>query len=189
MGGWPDLAVSNDTERNKLYHNNHNGTFSEEGRLAGIAFSEDGIARGAMGIDSNDFDRSGNPSLAIGNFSNQMLGLYHNEGNRFFIDEGPSSAVGRASLLSLSFGLFFFDYDLDGLEDLFAANGHIEPEINLIQPQVVYAELPLLFHQEGHKLFQEVGNQLGFTRPLVAPGAAYADINTDAYPDILLTPT
>ncbi len=112
--GWPDLAVSNDTQPNKLYRNNRNGTFTEQAVQAGIAFSEDGIARGAMGIDEVDFDHSGYPSLAIGNFSNQMLGLYHNEGNRFFIDIAPSSSIGRASLLSLSFGIFFFDYDLDG---------------------------------------------------------------------------
>ncbi len=187
MDGWPDLAVSNDTQPNKLYRNNHNGTFREQAVQAGIAFSEDGIARGAMGIDADDFDRSGYPSLAIGNFSNQMLGLYHNEGNRFFIDEAPSSAVGRASLLSLSFGLFFFDYDLDGLEDLFVANGHIEPDINRIQPQVKYAQVPLVFHNEGRSRFQEVGRQLGFTRPIVARGAAYADIDNDSAPDILLT--
>ena len=187
LDGWPDLAVSNDTQPNKLYHNNRNGTFTEQAVQAGIAFSEDGIARGAMGIDAADFDRSGFPSLAIGNFSNQMIGLYHNEGNRFFIDEAPSSAVGRASLLSLSFGLFFFDYDLDGLDDLFVANGHIEPEINRIQPQVAYAELPLIFHNEGGKKFREVGRELGFARRLVARGAAYADIDNDGYPDILLT--
>ncbi len=185
--GWPDIAVSNDTERNKLYHNNRNGTFTEEGIKAGIAFSEDGIARGAMGIDDADFDRSGFPSLAIGNFSNQMIGLYHNEGNRFFIDEAPSSTVGRSSLLSLSFGLFFFDYDLDGLDDLFVANGHIEPDINRIQPQVAYAQFPLVFHNEGNDRFQETGKPLGFTRRLVARGAAYADIDNDGAPDILLT--
>ena len=187
MDGWPDIAVSNDTERNKLYRNNHDGTFKEEAVQAGIAFSEDGIARGAMGIDEGDFDHSGYPSLAIGNFSNQMMGLYHNEGNRFFIDIAPSSTVGRASLLSLSFGLFFFDYDLDGLEDLFVANGHIEPDINLIQPQVAYAQLPLVFHNQGHDHFQETGKSLGFARKLVARGAAYADFDNDGAPDILLT--
>jgi hypothetical protein len=187
MDGWPDLAVSNDTERNKLYHNNHNGTFTEQAVQAGIAFSEDGVARGAMGIDADDFDHSGYPSLAIGNFSNQMLGLYHNEGNRFFIDIAPSSSVGRASLLSLSFGLFFFDYDLDGREDMFVANGHIEPDIGRIQPEVTYAQLPLVFHNEGHDKFQEVGRQLGFTRRWVARGAAYADIDNDGAPDVLIT--
>ena len=185
--GWPDLAISNDTERNKLYHNNRNGTFTEQAVQAGIAFSEDGIARGAMGIDAVDFDRSGYPSLAIGNFSNQMLGLYHNEGNRFFIDIAPSSSVGRATLLSLSFGIFFFDYDLDGREDIFVANGHIEPDINRIQPQVAYAQLPLVFHNEGDDRFQQTGKALGFTRPFVARGAAHADIDNDGAPDILLT--
>ncbi len=185
--GWPDLAVANDTERNKLYRNNHNGTFTEQAVQAGIAFSEDGIARGAMGIDQGDFDHSGYPSLAIGNFSNQMIGLYHNEGNRFFIDVAPSSSIGRASLLSLSFGLFFFDYDLDGLEDLFVANGHIEPDIARIQPQVTYTQTPLIFHNQGGSRFQEVGKQLGFSRKMVARGAAYADIDNDGRLDILLT--
>jgi enediyne biosynthesis protein E4 len=185
--GWPDLAVTNDTERNKLYHNNRNGTFTEQAVQAGIAFSEDGIARGAMGVDAVDFDHSGFPSLAIGNFSNQMLGLYHNEGNRFFIDIAPSSSVGRASLLSLSFGLFFFDYDLDGRPDIFVADGHIEPDINRIQPQVAYAQLPMVFHNEGEEKFQSMGKTLGFTRTFVARGAAHADIDNDGAPDILLT--
>ncbi len=186
LDGWPDLAVSNDTERNKLYHNNRNGTFTEQGVQAGIAFSEDGIARGAMGIDVADFDRSGFPSLAIGNFSNQMMGLYHNEGNRFFIDIAPSSSVGRASLLSLTFGLFFFDYDLDGLEDIFAANGHIEPEIARIQPQVAFAQAPLLFHNSGGSRYEDVSKKLGFNSKLVARGAAHGDIDNDGRPDILL---
>jgi len=187
MDGWPDLAVANDTQPNKLYHNNRDGTFTNEAYPAGIAASEDGIVRGAMGIDALDYDRSGYPSLAIGNFANQMIALYHNEGNRLFVDEAPASEVGRASLLSLSFGLFYFDYDLDGLDDLFVANGHIEPEIARIQHQVAYAELPLIFHDEGRGHFKEVGKQVGFTRPLVARGAAYADIDNDGAPDILLT--
>ncbi len=184
--GWLDLAVANDTERNKLYRNNRNGTFTEQGIQAGIAFSEDGIARGAMGIDVADFDHSGFPSLAIGNFSNQMLGLYHNEGNRFFIDIAPSSSIGRASLLSLTFGLFFFDYDLDGLEDIFVANGHIEPEIARIQPQVTFAQTPHLFRNLGGARFEDVGKKLGFTAKLVARGAAHADIDNDGRPDIAL---
>ena len=161
--GWPDLFVANDTQPNKLYRNIGNGTFNEEGMEAGVAYGEDGVARGAMGTDAADYDRSGRPSLLVGNFSNQMLGLYHNEGNGFFVDDAPSSSVGRASLLSLSFGIFFFDYDLDGRADLFVANGHIEPDINRIQPMVGYAQLPLVFHNEGNERFQENGNALGFT--------------------------
>ena len=114
-----------------------------------MAFSEDGVARGAMGVDAADYDRSGRPHLLVGNFSNQMLGLYHNEGNGLFVDEAPRSTVGRASLLSLAFGVFFFDYDLDGYLDIFAANGHIEEEIGRVQPKVQYKQPPLLFRNPG----------------------------------------
>ena len=106
--GWPDLMLANDTQPNKLWENQGDGTFSEVGVIAGVAFSEDGVARGAMGIDAGDYDWSGNESVLIGNFSNEMLSLYHNEGGGFFIDDAPVSAVGPASLLSLTFGCFFF---------------------------------------------------------------------------------
>ena len=117
--GRADLFVANDTQPNKLYRNNGNGTFTDVATQAGVAFSEDGVARGAMGVDAIDYDGSGRPHLLVGNFSNQMLGLYHNEGNGLFVDEAPRSAIGRASLLSLAFGVFFFDYDLDGRPDIF----------------------------------------------------------------------
>src|SRR5678815_4344478 len=84
--GWPDLFVANDTQPNKLYRNNKNGTFIEEGVSAGLAFGEDGTARGAMGADAGDYDRSGRPHLIVGNFSSQMLALYHNEGQNLFVD-------------------------------------------------------------------------------------------------------
>ena len=182
--GWPDLFVANDTQPNKLYRNLQNGTFKEEGMQAGVAYAEDGIARGAMGADSADYDGSGRPHLLVGNFSNQMLGLYHNEGNGLFVDEAPSSTVGRASLLSLTFGAFFFDYDLDGRPDIFAANGHIEEQIGRVQPKVAYRELPLLFHNAGKSKFETVA---AFSTPIVARGAAYADYDHDGDLDILVS--
>lgn len=187
--GWPDLFVSNDTQPNKLYHNQRNGTFREEGLAAGVAFGEDGVARGAMGVDSGDYDRSGRAHLLVGNFSNQMLGLYHNEGNGLFVDEAPSSAVGRASLLSLTFGVFFFDYDLDGYPDLFAANGHIDQEIGRVQPKIQYRQPPLLFRNLESGKFENASASVGeqFLRPLVARGAAYADIDRDGDLDLLIT--
>ncbi|MGB6945199.1 MAG: CRTAC1 family protein [Bryobacteraceae bacterium] len=187
--GWPDIFVSNDTQPNKLYHNNRNGTFGEKGMSAGVAYGEDGIARGAMGVDWADYDRSGHPDLLVGNFSNQMLGLYHNEGNGLFVDEAPMSNVGRDSLLSLTFGVFFFDYDLDGYPDILTANGHIEEEIGRVQPKIKYQEPPLLFRNLGSKKFQDVSNQVGpdFTKPLVARGAIYGDYDHDGDLDVLLT--
>jgi enediyne biosynthesis protein E4 len=187
--GWPDLFIANDTQPNRLYRNNRNGTFKEEGMSAGVAFSEDGVARGAMGADSGDYDRSGRPHLLVGNFSNQMLGLYHNEGTGLFVDEAPKSTVGRASLLSLAFGVFFFDYDLDGLLDILAANGHIEEEIGRVQPRVQYKQPPLLFRNVGQKRFENVSTSVGsgFARPIVARGAAYADYDHDGDLDVVLT--
>jgi len=187
--GWPDIFVSNDTQPNKLYRNNRNGTFSEQGMSAGVAYGEDGVARGAMGVDSADYDRSGQAHLLVGNFSNQMLELYHNEGNGLFVDEAPRSSVGRDSLLSLTFGVFFFDYDLDGYPDILTANGHIEEEIGRVQPKIKYQEPPLLFRNIGGKKFENVSNAVGpdFTKPLVARGAIYGDFDRDGDLDVLLT--
>ncbi len=183
--GWPDLFVANDTQPNKLYRNLGNGRFQEEGLSAGVAFGEDGVARGAMGVDAADYDRSGRQHLLVGNFSNQMLGLYHNEGNGLFVDEAPRSPVGRASLLSLTFGLFFFDYDLDGYPDIFAANGHIEEEIGRVQPKIQYAELPLLFrNMRAGKIRAGAAPSRD---PLVARGAAYADFDRDGDLDVLVS--
>jgi len=187
--GWPDLLLANDTQPNKLYRNNGNGTFSEKGVAAGVAFSEEGIARAGMGVDAADYDRSGRPSIIVSNFANQMMALYHNEGHGLFVDEAPRSEVGRASLLTLGFGCVFYDYDLDGWLDIVIANGHIEPEIERIQKRVKYAQPPHLFHNLGQGKFAEVTASVGagFARPRVARGVAYADIDNDGDLDLLMT--
>jgi hypothetical protein len=187
--GWPDLFVANDTQPNKLYRNNRNGTFTEEGMAAGVAYGEEGVARGAMGVDSADYDHSGKAHLLVGNFSNQMLGLYHNEGNGLFVDEAPSSTVGRSSLLALTFAVFFFDYDLDGYPDIFTANGHIDEQIGRVQPKVSYRQAPLLFRNRGDRHFQNVTAGMGaaFNRPIVGRGAAYADFDRDGDLDLLIS--
>jgi hypothetical protein len=186
--GWPDLLFSNDTQPNKLYRNNGNGTFTEKAVVAGVAFSEDGVARAGMGVDAADYDRSGMASILITNFSNQMLSLYHNEGKGLFVDEAPRSEVGRNSLLTLGFGCFFFDYDLDGWPDILIANGHIDGDIQRVQPNVKYAMPPHIFRNLGRGNFQEVTKSLGvgFATPRVGRGAAYGDINNDGRLDLLL---
>jgi enediyne biosynthesis protein E4 len=187
--GWPDILLANDTQPNKLYLNKQNGTFEEKAVSAGIAFSEDGVARAGMGVDVGDYDRSGRPSLMITNFANQMLSLYHNEGNGLFVDEAPRSEVGRNTLVTLGFGCFFFDYDNDGWPDILVADGHIENEIERVQKRVSYAEPPHLFRNLGGGKFKEVTEQMGaaFASPKVGRGAAYADIDNDGALDVLMT--
>jgi enediyne biosynthesis protein E4 len=187
--GWPDLLLSNDTQPNKLYRNNGNGTFTEKAVLAGVAFSEDGVARAGMGVDAADYDRSGVFSLLITNFSNQMISLYHNEGKGLFVDEAPSSEIGRDTLLTLGFGCFFFDYDLDGWPDIFIANGHIDVDIQKVQPNVKYAMPPHVFRNLGKGNFVETTKSLGaaFDSPRVGRGAAYGDVNNDGRLDLLLS--
>ena len=185
---WPDLVIANDTQPNKLYRNNKNGTFTDVAMSAGVAFSEAGVARAGMGVDAGDYDGSGRPGIVIGNFSNEMMGLYHNEGTGLFIDEAPTSTVGQATLLTLTFACFFFDYDLDGLLDIFAANGHVADDISRVQPKVQYAQAPHVFRNLGQRKFEAVTPRLGpaLQRPIVARGAAYGDVDGDGDLDLLI---
>jgi enediyne biosynthesis protein E4 len=184
-----DLFVANDTQPNRLYRNRGDGTFTDVAVTAGVAFNEAGVARAGMGTDAADYDGSGRASLVIGNFSNEMMALYTNEGNGLFIDEAPTSTIGRNSLLTLTFACFFLDYDLDGLLDIFAANGHVADDIQRVQPRVTYAQLPHLFRNVGARRFDEVTARSGaaLRRPMVARGAAYADYDGDGDLDLLIT--
>ena len=185
---WPDLIVANDTQPNRLYRNNRNGTFTDVAMTAGVAFSEAGVARAGMGVDAADYDSSGRPSIVIGNFSNEIMGLYHNEGSGLFVDDAPGSPIGQATTLTLTFACFFFDYDLDGLLDIFAANGHVADDINRVQAKVQYAQPPHVFRNLGQRKFEVATPRLGaaLQRPMVARGAAYGDMDGDGDQDVLV---
>jgi enediyne biosynthesis protein E4 len=187
--GLLDLFGANDTQPNRLYRNKGDGTFADVGVMAGVAFNEAGVARAAMGVDAADYDGSGRPSLVIGNFSNEMMALYSNEGNGLFIDEAPASTIGRASLLRLTFACFFFDVDLDGLLDIFAANGHVADDIASVQPTITHAQPAHLFRNLGKKKFEDVSTRAGtaLAEPVVGRGAAYGDYDNDGDLDLLLT--
>jgi len=187
--GWPDIFVANDTQPNRLYRNRRDGTFQDVGMIAGVAFNEAGVARAGMGVDAADIDGTGRQSLVIGNFSNEMMSLYVNDGKGLFIDEAPSSGVGRASLLTLTFACFFFDYDLDGRLDIFAANGHVADDISTVQPKITYAQPAHLFRNTGKRIFEEATAKSGpaLQQRVVARGAAYADFDNDGDLDLLIT--
>ncbi len=186
--GWMDLAVANDTQPNLLFRNKKDGTFEEVGLIAGVAFDENGVARGGMGIDSADYDGSGRQSLVIGNFDNEMVALYQNVGETLFIDSAAPAQIGRPTLSSLSFATFFFDYDLDGDVDLLVANGHLEPEIETIKANVTYAQPTQLFRNDGGRFVEVTDTDGGdLATPRVARGAAYGDLDGDGDLDVVVT--
>jgi len=187
--GWLDLFVANDTEPNKLYRNQHDGTFTDVALAAGIAYGESGAARAGMGTDAGDYDNSGWQSLVIGNFTNESMALYHNDGSGLFTDLAPASGIGKMSARSLTFAAFFFDYDLDGMLDIFAANGHVSDDISVVQPTVKYAQPPHVFHNQGKNKFEDVTAKLGpaLQQPVVGRGAAYLDFDNDGDLDLLIT--
>jgi hypothetical protein len=187
--GWPDLFVANDTQPNRLFRNGGNGTFKDVAMTAGLAFGETGVARAGMGVDAADWSGNGRPGLVVGNFSNEMIGLYQNEGNGLFVDEAPGSGVGPASQLSLTFAAFFFDFDLDGRLDIFAATGHVADDIGSVQPKVTYAQKPHLFRNLANGHFEDVASRSGaaLQKALVARGAAYLDFDLDGDLDLVVT--
>jgi len=186
--GWPDLLVANDTQPNKLYRNQHNGTFKDVAVEVGLAFSAEGKARAGMGIDAADFENSGATGAAITNFDNEMIGLYRPTG-RGFEDIAAQSGVGMASKNSLGFGCVFLDMNLDGWLDFAVANGHIDETVRNIRGNVGYAQPPQLFLNNGKGHFTDVAGEIGggFDQPKVGRGLAYGDYDRDGDLDLLLT--
>jgi hypothetical protein len=186
--GWPDLLVANDTQPNKLYRNQRNGTFKDVAVEAGMAFSAEGKARAGMGVDVGDFDNSGRPGIAITNFDNEMIGLYRAEANGNLMDVAVQSGVGLPSKTTLGFGCVFADCDLDGSLDLIAVNGHIDDTVRNVR-NVGYAQAPQLFLNNGKGNFHEVGQEAGggFSPPKVGRGLAVGDFDRDGDVDVLMT--
>ncbi|MHB8484339.1 MAG: CRTAC1 family protein [Candidatus Acidiferrales bacterium] len=187
--GWPDLMVANDTQPNKLYRNQRNGTFKDVAVEAGVAFSNDGKARAGMGIAIGDFNASGRPGIAITNFDDEMVGLYRPLGKGLYEDVAVQSGVGLPSKNTLGFGCVFADMNLDGALDLVVANGHIDETVRNIRGNVGYAQPPQLFLNDGAGKFRDVASEVGdaFQRPKVGRGLCYGDFDRDGDLDLLMT--
>ncbi len=192
--GWLDIVVANDTVRNFLFENQRDGTFVEVGRIRGIAFDRDGKARGAMGIDTARFREDGTLAIGIGNFANEASALYMaRSGKKQFIDAAMFTGLGPPTRQGLTFGLFFFDFDLDGRFDLLGANGHLEEEISKVQATQRYAQPPQLFWNAGREakselvLVPESSTGKDFYQPIVGRGAAFGDFDEDGDQDVVIS--
>jgi len=194
--GWMDLAVANDTAQNLMFRNRQDGTFEEVGALSGFAFDSYGNVRGAMGIDGCRFTRDGRVGFAIGNFADEMTALCIAQDTPpgaaypLFTDEARAWGIGGPSRDLLKFGIFFFDYDLDGRPDLLSVNGHLDEAIGQFQKGQQYRQPAQLFWNAGDEAFvlatpEQSGPDL--FRPIVGRGSAYADVDGDGDLDVVFT--
>jgi hypothetical protein len=186
--GWPDLYVANDTGPNFLYHNNRDGTFTDQGMLAGAALSSEGDADGSMGVDFGDYDHDGRLDIFVTNFADQEDNLYHNLGAKGFDDVSWKAGVAKPSYPYVKWGTGFFDFDNDGWVDLFVASGHVYPQMDQLEGVARYKE-PLLLHMNNHDgTFTESAAAAGLGAVPVASrrGAAFGDVANDGNVDVLL---
>ncbi|MGA7922063.1 MAG: CRTAC1 family protein [Candidatus Acidiferrales bacterium] len=187
--GWPDLYVANDTGPNYLYHNNHDGTFTDVGMAAGAALSSEGDADGSMGVDFGDCDHDGLLDIFVTNFADQEDNLYHNLGAKGFDDASWKAGVARPSYPYVKWGTGFFDFDNDGWVDLFVASGHVYPQMDTLGDARARYKEPLLLHMNDHDgTFTESSEAAGLASlPLQSRrGAAFGDINNDGNISVLL---
>jgi hypothetical protein len=185
--GFLDLFVANDTTANFLFANRKGRKFEEIGFTAGVAYGPGGKARSGMGVDSADFNQDGWLDLFVTNLDHEFYGLYQNKHDESFEDKAGPTGVARATQMMSGWGAKFFDFDNDGLLDLFVANGHPDDVIDKINPGVTYSE-PLLLFQNSPAGLKNISQESGpvFTRPLNARGLALGDFDNDGAVDVLI---
>ena len=182
-----DLFVANDTVQNFLFANRGKGKWEEIALAAEVGFSANGQPRSGMGVDAADFNGDGKQDLFVANVDQEMFSLYRNDGNEFFSDVAAGNGVAQSTRLLSGWGLKFFDYDNDGMVDLFLANGHPDDMIENYSQQVRYKEPLLLFHHDGARLV-DVSAKAGpvFQKMFPARGLAIGDYNNDGRVDVLI---
>jgi hypothetical protein len=186
--GWPDLFVANDGLELYLYHNEHNGTFKEQGLTSGVARSSNGNTMAAMCLSFGDYDNDGLLDLYVSDWQGSGDHVWHNDGEGFLEEVSDRAGIAAPTNRVLSFGGGFFDYDNDGRLDLFIANGHVYQGVEKMSPGSHYKQINSLFHNEGGGKFVEVTAAAGsgFTKPHLGRGAAFADFRNNGAPDIIV---
>jgi hypothetical protein len=185
--GWLDLFVANDSEPNFLFLNQCDGTFKEIGFEAEVAYNADGAARSGMGVDAADYDGDGWEDLFVANFNRERFSIYRNRGDKTFSDEAGATGIAEATQMYSGWGLKFFDFDLDGDQDLIVCNGHPDDRIESINSSLKYKE-PLLLFENRYGKFISLGARAGeaFTRDYPARGLAVGDLNNDGFQDVVV---
>ena len=178
--GWPDLYIACDSTPAILYHNNHDGTFTDTAASVGVAFNEDGREQAGMGATAADYDGDGNIDLFKTNFSDDTATLYHNNGDGTYNDETFAAGLGINSD-SLGWGAMFVDVDNDGWPDLLVVNGHVYPEVDSAKLGATFRERRFLYQNLGNGKFRDSSKVSGpgLQEPLSGRGLAIADLWND----------
>ena len=184
--GFPDIYVTNDTNRNFMYHNNGDGTFTDESLFIGVGYDEKGVAEGSMGVDAGDYNGDGWFDLIVAN--SEKATLYKNEEGLFFVDATADSGLEQPTLPFVGFSPLFLDYDNDGHLDMFCANGHPQDVIGILTDHETYAQRDQMFQNNGNGGYTDVSESSGtyFAEPLVGRAAATADYDNDGDTDIVI---
>jgi hypothetical protein len=187
--GWPDLFVARDASPNLLLLNKHDGTFVDAGVEAEVAFDGNGNAKAGMGVDAGDVNGDGRPDIVVTNFNFEYPSLFLNRGTFPFEDSTRASHLAGPTRLEVGWGVHFLDFDNDGLLDLMIVNGHVIEVIESLQPQVKYKEQPVLLHNSGNAVFEDVSSKAGtaFSQSYLARGLAIGDWDNDGAPDAIFT--
>ena len=182
--GWPDIFVANDRVENFLWHNNGDGTFTNTAMEAGVALSEDGKANSGMGVDFSDFDNDGRPDIVVTNLSSEIYSLYRNDGNGLFTYDSLPTGLGALTANHSGWGVRWEDFDNDGWKDFFAAQSHVQDNVNRLDPRKRYKEPPLLARNVRGKLEQVAIPGIG---PVAGRGAAFGDLHRDGLVDVVMS--
>jgi enediyne biosynthesis protein E4 len=178
--GWPDIFVACDSTPSILFHNNHDGTFTDVAVTAGAAFNEDGREQAGMGSTVADYNGDGHLDIFKTNFSDDTSTLYRNNGDGTFTDATSAAGLGLYTQY-LGWGTMFFDFDNDGWPDLILVNGHVYPEVDSQHLGSNYKEPRILYHNNGDGTFSDVSSSagLGITSAASARGLAVGDLWND----------
>jgi hypothetical protein len=185
--GWPDIYVACDTAPSILYHNNHDGTFTDVAVMAGVAFNEDGREQAGMGTTIADYNGDGRLDIFKTNFSDDTPTLYRNDGEGIFSDVTYAAGLGLHTQY-LGWGTMFFDFDNDGWPDLVLANGHVYPEVDTFHLSSGYMEPRLLYHNNGNGTFTDITASAGpgFSTVSSGRGLAVGDFWNDGRMSVLI---
>lgn len=185
--GWPDLFIANDRVRNLLFRNLGHGKFEEIAELAGVAYSDHGVARAGMGVDFADYDNDGRPDVLVTNFETEGAAIFRQISPARFEDVATRSEVYRRTYPFVGFGAKFVDLDNDGYRDIVITNGHVTDNIELYKDNSAYPQPKLVFRNKSGSGFSLVNGAIAGGKSSVARGAAFGDLDNDGRVDVIIS--